>query len=115
MAEVTEKPQEPSSDSEIHTRSSQQQTPSVKGKRKRKAPFQLQDYESEKIRKIVMKVKSTLWQSVGKCKEGKKSMILVFYYQQKKRKNENQPEEDEEVLESSSSSSSSTALCLPGN
>ena len=86
MAEVTEKPQEPNSDSEIHTMSSKQQTPSVKGKKKRKAPYQLQDYESEKVQKTVMKVKSTLWQSVEKCKKGKKSMILVFYHQQNKKK-----------------------------
>lgn len=49
MAEVTEEPQEPSSDSEIETRSLTQESPSVKG-RNWKISCDLDDHEKEKVR-----------------------------------------------------------------
>ncbi|XP_020936229.1 uncharacterized protein LOC110257823 [Sus scrofa] len=111
MAEVTEEPQEPSSDSEIETRSLTQESPSVKG-RNWKISCDLDDHEKEKVRKIIKKIKLALQQNSERCKKGKKSMILVCYHRRNKKKNENQSKEDEEVQESNSSPS--TSLGPPG-
>uniref|UniRef100_A0A8D1H4E9 Uncharacterized protein n=1 Tax=Sus scrofa TaxID=9823 RepID=A0A8D1H4E9_PIG len=117
MAEVTEEPQEPSSDSEIETRSLTQESPSVKG-RNWKISCDLDDHEKEKVRlpssyaSSLSPTQSFPLQNSERCKKGKKSMILVCYHRRNKKKNENQSKEDEEVQESNSSPS--TSLGPPG-
>ena len=72
---------------------------------------------SYQIRKLMIKVKSTLQQNEGTSKRGKKSTILVFYHHPpNEKKSENQPMADEEIPEESSSSpddSPGTPRCPP--
>ncbi|XP_027465166.1 uncharacterized protein LOC113931421 isoform X1 [Zalophus californianus] len=99
MAEINE--EETGSDSDIGTRTG---TPNMKQflavTESNKTLYRLKGKESEKVQKILRKVKLALQQSEEKRKKGKKSRILICYHRQSKKKNENQPKRDQESMSS---------------
>nr|XP_020140719.1 uncharacterized protein LOC109730269 [Microcebus murinus] len=101
MADVTDKPQESSSDMEKPTTSKKCHTLSTKERKNWRIPYQSKKKERDKVQKIIMRVKLALQKSSKKRKSGKKPTILVCYHRQNKRKNKNQPKKDQEILEES--------------
>ncbi|KAF6390248.1 hypothetical protein mRhiFer1_007828 [Rhinolophus ferrumequinum] len=108
MAQVTEEEQDPgpAMDTQPEAADLEQQTPNTTGKKIKLT--ELKDQESEKIRRMLARVKSVLEKSAAKRRRGKKPQILIFYYRRDK-KNAKKPE-DEENPEDSPGTSNSPGL-----
>lgn len=109
MAQVTKEEQDPSSAMETQPEAAdvEQQTPTTTGKKI--TPTELEDQESEKIRRVLAQVKSVLQKNAAKRRGGKKPQILVCHREHEK-KDETKPKEDEENLEDPPGTSDSPGL-----